>query len=1282
MQIRPNLKKSQVYFSTMLSKDSGNRSFILLSIFLLVVLLVSFIIPFLYFGRFMGTDDYTHLFHTNQMVSSRGISEFYENIRTFVDDPSSDMYLFNYPFGMWLFGATIAKITGLPAITADFIFIMLFLLILLGSFYIYSSVWLESREKKICAILFLISMPQISLSILSYTPTVFILPFLFMTLYFFLKDPVNWKLLPFVWLTLFIIIISHTGTFLFLFSFLTAFFLIFCLFWGKFLKPLYAVIVSTFVIYVLVLTWFPQIAYQYQIKSRMFFLPGSFLAKFDFPFLLDLTGIFYENLLVKHQFIYAVFLGAILFATGKVLIYIHRKAATFLSRNENFYAFTLPIQNISHSVFASPIWLGPVHVIFSLVGIFHLDNKGKCLLITALLTVLLPELIQTGVSGPTGALRQISYLLFIIPITATLGFWHILEYLHDRPSKIKTWLISVIWVVVCLVIIITPTLATLYYLPTISGENYVIGGMKWLGENGDLNEKVVGYTLRTVPIYTNMVDATYSLKMGTETLQFLNFLRSIFFLPGDQIKQVNDFRRSFGVKYILISDRVLDVFGKTQDDLTSNSNPSLNKIYASNDFGIYEISTSHENPVQVSYLADSISLKQKGGTYEIESDYYKVILRESNPVLERFGTSKQNLLGSGYFEEEFRIYGTESNTGGDLFNLKNMEFTQKIKDNTITYTTLLHNPNNQNPEGTFLVRYTFYPNVIKREFVVSNDWLVARYSQQMQVVYTIRIDSPMSQIVVKNEQTRLERFIYPSQDTVTQYLPINDFFLNNGKTGMYISFAAVSPQPSSVWYAGSTTNNGTTIGITQSNYLKPGASFLSTQFLSLGSESNAKKNIQNREGIELINYPNGIIPVMLSGIYRTPYSDNEKIKNGYALLNNYSIPYAEAINPYTRIENITDLQNVTAPRVISINLQDLLNNNVSIIGSQKIGSTYFDDRTTQETNIMVLNDYTKKQGVSYDGFMPDLLYYNLDTLTILARNKIPFIFSSEIYPPKKGYRNPQIANINSEPSGMVLFPVSYPTSVSLSPNSGKETIFSNWKAIIDVAADNDEMVLFLFRSQDIGDEAYTENFTELFSYAREKGLTFTSPDLITEHYIQLQNIRYSGFIEGDKASIEVINTNHVKVGNVTFKIILPQLTTGNYLINDGKIIRTKNEAGQSILYISTDIPGNSTKNIIIEPDVQRKSFVVEIPQQPIIAGSSIITVKDEEGNPLYDVDVIIDSDYYLTNIDGAVRVDLQRGYHTIIIQSPGFEKYSSEINVRGRVFIIEQMIGKFFDMDN
>ena len=55
--------------------------------------------------------------------------------------------------------------------------------------------------------------------------------------------------------------------------------------------------------------------------------------------------------------------------------------------------------------------------------------------------------------------------------------------------------------------IISPTIASVYYKPTLSGEDYMIGGLKWLGENGDHSENVMGYGLRTVPVYTNMSTA-------------------------------------------------------------------------------------------------------------------------------------------------------------------------------------------------------------------------------------------------------------------------------------------------------------------------------------------------------------------------------------------------------------------------------------------------------------------------------------------------------------------------------------------------------------------------------------------------------------------------------------------------------------------------------------------------------------------------------------------------------------------------------------------------------
>lgn len=1216
----------------------------------------------------MGTDDYTHLIQTNQMASSRGISDFYKISGAMVDDPSSDVNRFNYPFGLWLFGATIAKITGLPPITADFIFLIPFLLILLGSFYVYSSLWLKSKERKILALLFLISMPQISLILLSYWPTTFVLPFLFFTLFFFLKEPVNWKLLPFAWLSIFIIVIGHTGTFLFLFSFSIAFFLLYCLIWGEFLKPLYVVLMSTFIIYVISIRQFAEIANQYEIKARVFLTPGNMLAtKFNFTLPGDLIRVFYDNLLVEQHFTYVIILGAIIFVTGKFLIFIHQKTASFFSKNESMYAFSLPIQNLSHSVVASPIWLGPMQVIFSLVGVFHLDNKGKCLLITALLTTILPDLFNSsiGVTTATGVLREISYLVIIIPITATLGFWRIVDYLNDPKSKIKTHVSSAIWIVVCLIIIITPILSTTYYLPIIAGEDYTINGMKWLGENGDHSHNVVGLGLRTVPIYTNMT--TPETHTGRDTTNFINLLKNIYFRSGNQIRSVKDIQQDYGVRYILSSEKIIRGFGTGTEDLTIDTNPALSKIYASDDFGIYDISGSSENPVSESTLTDTVSIKYEDENYKIASDYYKITLGKNTPLLKRLGPPDNDYLNNGFLTEDFEITGTELPSGGVKINPDDLEFTTDYKDNQITYRTILINPQNKVPLGTLLINYTFYPDVIKREYTLSNDWVVAQSSSQIIVQYSIHSFSLFKEFVVKNDKTRLERKTVVYEDSVTKNMNIEDFYLHQDNDGIYITFAGISPQPSSISYSGTETNKSSIV-ISQSTPVKPGASFLSTQFISVGSESIAKNHIQSREGIKLMNYPDGITPIILSG-YPSQQSDsfiNENNAAGYAVLTNNSIPYSIVVNP-------------------SINLQELGKSNTTLIGSQKTGGRYFDDYATQEANLKILTNTTKNQNVSYSGFMPDSLNYNLDTLTILAGNKIPFIFSTQVNPTIngeyiKGYRTPQIAYVTSKPTSVVLLPISNWKSDILLSTTNPETIFSDWKTTIDGAENNDEMVLLLLRSQDIGNSLYTENFVHLFSYAREKNLTFTSPTRIAEHFNQLQNIRYSGFIEGDEASLNVTNTNMVTVRNVTFKVTLPALAEGNYRASDGGIVRIKHENNQSFLYISIEIPPESTKNIIIEPDMQRKTFRIEIPQLPIIEGSNAITVKDMAGNPINGAEVFVDTDSYQTDKNGVIHVNLGRGYHKIMVQSPGYEKYSSTINVKGRIFIGQQFINEIFGL--
>jgi len=47
--------------------------------------------------------------------------------------------------------------------------------------------------------------------------------------------------------------------------------------------------------------------------------------------------------------------------------------------------------------------------------------------------------------------------------------------------------------------------------------------MKWLGQNGQIHEKVIGYGLRTVPVFTNM--SSPKVADGSETRLFRLFYK-------------------------------------------------------------------------------------------------------------------------------------------------------------------------------------------------------------------------------------------------------------------------------------------------------------------------------------------------------------------------------------------------------------------------------------------------------------------------------------------------------------------------------------------------------------------------------------------------------------------------------------------------------------------------------------------------------------------------------------------------------------------------------------
>ena len=1302
-------EKIQTYSEMVHAKYGLSWHFILLFLFLVAVLFFSFIIPFVDFGRFLGTDDYSHLFHTQKMEISSGITNFYEVMGTLVSNPSSDENGYNYPFGVWLLGATIAKITGLSVVNGIFLFVILFLIIIIGSFYLYSGVFLESREQKILAVLFMVSMPNVAFLLLAYRPSVFILPFLFILLYITFNEPFQWRLLPFAWLSIFIIVISHTGTYIFLISFLVLFYLLYCLLWGRVSSQVYLMILSTFFIYVFSLTWFPQIANQYNVKSTLFLSPGDFFAnKFKFDLPSQMGDLFYQNVMVNHELAYVIVIVAFIFFLGKMFRYIHWKIVDQISRDERVYAITLPISNITHSVVATPIWAGPLHVILSCIGCFRLDSKGRCTLVCLLLVTVLPDMLFFTNSGGTGAGREISFLILIIPITAAIGFCQIISYLKTHHPEKRSFSFM-IWSILLLAFIITPMIITSYYLPKIAGDDYVIEGMQWLSGHGELSEKVVGLGYRTVPIYTNMTDAIYGVQSGYDTRTFVKLLRGIFYTRGGT--NVNDLRQIYGVKYIMSSEKIIANLGDLNETPQIDNNTALNKIYSSKDYGIYDINQLSNPGSMKKILANNITIENTGSSIKIESDVYKVILNGNNPALQQIGSSRSNYLGEGFLEDSIQISGLrqppyvnpfnpvseipEMNSSTDDFILSNLSMVPELQDNQIIYKTVLTDSQNGNNEASLVVRYTFYPTTIKREFLIANDWVNSSDSPTMDTVFSTTLFMPLNDFIIKNNQSYLTRHIYPSQDNVRVNGNIEDLYLYNQDEGIYIKFDPTAPYPSSATYRGSTIYNMSGIGFSQSDSLKPGAILHITQFLSPGNKITAEKNSLTQEGIRILDYPDGIVPIMLAG-YRTPYTDigsADAIENGYRILRNDSVPYTEVVVPQevritsVLVNNTTmsvspSTENIWATNTttMTMDLSSIFSRNIRIIGSG--GTTNFRIYNNYSTQADDISSIVKKAGeddVPLIGFMPEALNYNLDTLDIVSEKNFSLMLSTPVSPPYYGImgtetRTPQTAFYHGVPTGVVLLPVSLPMSSGLTDQTSSSEVLSAWKATIDEAQTRDEMVLFIIRSADIGNPLYTDAVESLIEYSRSRGLTFTTPDAIADHFRKIQNIQYSGAIEGDTARIKLTNNNGVPVSGVAFRVVLPALQSGGYNVTNGNIVRMTNDNDNVVLYVSTDIPAYQNKEVTVRPAEPEKKIAVIMPRSPV-EGETKISIRDSKGDPLTRAEVIIDTNYYFPDSKGDVIVNLDRGTHSVQVQNPGFETYKSTVEIYGRYYALEHLLG-------
>ena len=183
----------------------------------------------------------------------------------------------------------------------------------------------------------------------------------------------------------------------------------------------------------------------------------------------------------------------------------------------------------------------------------------------------------------------------------------------------------------------------------------------------------------------------------------------------------------------------------------------------------------------------------------------------------------------------------------------------------------------------------------------------------MNVGFSTSMFVPLNNFVVKNDQTVLKRHIYSSQDSVKINENIDELYIYELDRGIYIKTGPTAPYPTSITYKGSTLYNMSSISFSQTESLKPGATLHITQFLSPGDEVTAERNIRTQERIRLLNYPGGMIPIILSG-YRTPYSDigsAEFIKKGYNILSTEGVPYSEVVIPKQEREISVVNENMT-----------------------------------------------------------------------------------------------------------------------------------------------------------------------------------------------------------------------------------------------------------------------------------------------------------------------------------------------------------------------------------
>jgi len=1217
---------------------------------LAATVLLSFILYVILFAAPSGTDVFTHMENTKRMAESNSLSQFIEKSQ--IEEYAG----YDYPFGLWYFGSIAMKLTGLDIFTIAYLIPLLLMAGTLLIYYVYAFEFLSSRDQSILSLVFFISMPMIALSMINLSTSVFVSSFLVLIIYAAIRpaDWINWLLIV---VLVFTLCFSHTGTFLFLLSLAIVYFLLRALIWNVIDQAFYFLVIAMLFSYTTIVQIFPFIQPQYIDKGTLILSTTSAISSALNTDIIQSAGeVFYNSVLVSNNYIFAFLWSAMVFATAKMLLYTRKNIEEVYTKNiKKVQPASIPIignvTNLSKGIMTTPIWVGPIHTLLSIVGIFKIDERGKCLALTLIITALIPG--SLGSSEGTGALREISYLFLLIPITSVIGLYMILPKVEEFAiTPVKKIAATFLYLIIFVSLIAVPVVACLHYQPTLTMTNEEKTNLLWLGTVGYPSEGAVGNIYRErMTLYANKTIP--SIPSGRATVNFQNYLYDTYF--SDTPEQSTRDLSMYQIKYLIASHRTMKEYNESEDILKIDENRQADKVFASGKFfGIYSIIPSP--PVSVATIREPITWKEgslekiqnAGSVFLVENDYYKVKLSDKSPTFVYLGPKTKNVFGEGGgYTDSFVLFwqypdnATSQQTA--TFDLSNLNYPEiSHSDNIIKYKTTLVGANETDKLATLTVKYVFYNQAIRRDIILANDRTDVNQTPMLTaIVYSI-FNGPIDNFEYYRTDTGewLTKKIFPAADwSSAREAPFNGVYFNESSTGLYHYYHSTSPEPSGLAYLGTDYQYG--LVYSENSYsFEPSEPLVISEFFVIGSKNYATNCVEKYTSVSPYNFKNGQIPVIVTG--SADDTNSSEIQAALSQLNTFKIPYTQAVSTNGTSKLI---QGSTAPL---------------------IGSLVADANNTYKPVREQERDITNLTAKSIKGVFTPTFEYDMTTVRLLNRNKMldaVIIGQPPVdgYRYTYGYRDLKFANINGEETNLVLMPVTLPRKPE---NDGT---FFEWNNTLDSVKDRGGIVVFAWDIKDIVDPVYSQRIKGVLRRTVEDKFTPSDPDSVAEHYRKMKNISVTVQSGDDYVILEAINPSATDVVGATYRVDLPTISGGcPYTVMNGTVSRSLRDNETCCLFVSFDIRRWGSKNVVINTNVVKDTFVVDLPG--LYEGKTPIVVLNSRRSPVPHASVVIGTEYYLTDDEGRATVSLLEGINIIRIQKAGFEPYVVNTTVKPRIY--------------